>query len=145
MKRARNFRETRGDEVVLPGRTDFPQAAPGRIGILLCDELPQERAGRFGTYAGMFVRLLRSVEPALSFRTFHVQEGELPGTQDDCDAYLITGSSASVYEDLPWLPPLSACVRRLFAEGRKIVGICFGHQLLAHALGGRTERAPQGW
>ena len=61
------------------------------------------------------------------------------------DAYLITGSKASVYDKTPWILSLTGFVQELHSRRKKLVGICFGHQLIARALGGRVEKSPKGW
>lgn len=93
----------------------------------------------------MFVALLGSRDSGLEFTTYDVRADEYPANIDEEDAYLITGSRNSVYDDEPWIPPLLDFVRELHAVRKKIVGICFGHQLVAEALGGRTRKASQGW
>ena len=116
-----------------------------RIGILACDAVREPLLGRHGDYPDMFERLLAPRLPAARFVTYRVHEDEYPAAVTDCDAYIISGSRSSVYEAEPWIVKLAAYVRELYAAERRIVGICFGHQMLAHALGGRTERAHQGW
>ena len=116
-----------------------------RIGILKADSVLPNLAPRFGEYTDMFPALLREADPSLSFAFFDVEKGEYPGTVDACDAYLITGSRHSTYDPLPWIPPLEDFVRRLDSERRKLIGVCFGHQLVARALGGRTGPATHGW
>jgi GMP synthase-like glutamine amidotransferase len=89
----------------------------------------------------MFARLLG---PAFALRTYDVEAGELPPAPDTHPAFLITGSAAGVYEPLSWIAPLLAFLRE--AKGRtKLVGICFGHQAMAEALGGRVEKSERGW
>lgn len=60
------------------------------------------------------------------------------------DGYIITGSAAGVYDDLPWIPELKAWARAA-AGDRPMVGVCFGHQLMAEAFGGRVEKSDRGW
>jgi GMP synthase-like glutamine amidotransferase len=84
-------------------------------------------------------------ELPLEFRDYDVQRGDYPATLDECDAYLITGSRDSVYDDRQWIRRLMAFVRELHAERRTLIGVCFGHQLIAHALGGETRAADTGW
>jgi GMP synthase-like glutamine amidotransferase len=111
------------------------------IGILRTGAPPGELEARFGPYEAMFERLLG---PGFSIRSYDVQAGELPLSPDAHPAYLITGSAAGVYEPLPWIAPLLAFLRE--ARGKaKLVGICFGHQAMAEAFGGRVEKSERGW
>ncbi|MCB0331059.1 MAG: hypothetical protein KDD70_15415, partial [Bdellovibrionales bacterium] len=73
-----------------------------------------------------------------------VTNGELPQAIDDHEVYLITGSPSGCYEEIHWIVELRNFVRSSFEQGKKLCGICFGHQILAHSLGGRTERAKVG-
>ena len=115
------------------------------IGILQVDSVRDEFRGEFENYPEMFQSLFLQADDALEFRSFDVKAGELPVETSECDGYVITGSKDSVYDELPWIEELTVFVQRLHAEKRKLVGICFGHQLIAHCLGGRTEPARQGW
>jgi GMP synthase-like glutamine amidotransferase len=111
------------------------------IGILRTGGPPPELAERFGPYDGMFARLLG---PGFELRGYDVPAGALPPSPSAHPAFLITGSAAGVYEPLPWIAPLLAFLRE--AKGRtKLVGICFGHQAMAEALGGRVEKSERGW
>lgn len=76
---------------------------------------------------------------------YRVTEGEFPPDLHECDAYLVTGSPQGVYDPDPWIPALAAILRRSYAAGQKLVGICFGHQMLAHTLGGHAEKSDRGW
>ena len=113
-----------------------------RIGILKTGRPPLPAIPEFGTYPDMFRRLLG--EAADDWRTYAVDEGELPANPTECDGYLITGSSAGVYEDLPWIAPAEDFLRA--ARGKAaLVGVCFGHQLMAHAFGAEVIKSPKGW
>jgi GMP synthase-like glutamine amidotransferase len=121
-----------------------------RIGILQTDSVLEEFQPRFGDYPQMFEALLRGAARhfdglELELPVFRTHEGELPPAADDCVAYLITGSRESVYADLPWIATLAEFVAEALDSGAKIIGICFGHQLLAHFFGGHTEAAAVGW
>ncbi|MDP5054482.1 MAG: GMP synthase [Congregibacter sp.] len=116
-----------------------------KIGILKTDAVRDEWVGEFGEYPDMFRALLGNRDPDLEFVVFDVRLGEYPADIDEVDAYLVTGSRHSVYDDLPWIDPLLSFVRELNARHKKLVGICFGHQLVAQALDGRTEKASAGW
>jgi len=74
-----------------------------------------------------------------------VIDGEIPASVDDFDGYLVTGSAAGVYDDFDWIAPLMAFLRDAHAADKPLVGICFGHQVIAQALGGHTEKWHGGW
>jgi GMP synthase-like glutamine amidotransferase len=81
----------------------------------------------------------------LELAVYRITESEFPATVSDCDGYVITGSRQSVYDDLPWITELADFLAQAMAAEVRIVGICFGHQLLAHFFGGLTEPAATGW
>jgi len=118
-----------------------------RVGLLMCDHVDaQFRGVTGGDYDDMFAALLAPSPVAdVEFVTYDVVGGELPTAAMECDAWLLTGSRFSAYDDEAWIHALGAFVRDLHAANAPTVGICFGHQLLAHALGGRVERAATGW
>jgi len=115
-----------------------------RIGILKADSVLPNLA-QFGQYTDMFPEILGRADAGLSFASYDVEQGEYPAEIDECHGYLITGSRHSVYDPLPWIPPLEDFIRRLDERKTKLLAVCFGHQLVARALGGRTEPAERGW
>jgi len=116
-----------------------------KIAILRTDTVVPALAARFGEYPDMFMRLLGAVEADLAFSVFDVERGQYPAALRAADGYLITGSRAGVYEGFDWIHRLQDFVRELHGARVPTVGICFGHQLIAQALGGRVERSPRGW
>lgn len=122
-----------------------PNAAELNIGLLLCDDVPEDGRERFGDYMGMFSRGVGAVDPAIRLTPYNAYLGELPKAPGDHDGYLISGSGASVFDDLDWIREAMAFVRRCRDDAVPMVGICFGHQLIAHALGGKTVRSDNGW
>lgn len=110
-----------------------------KIAVLETGVPPPPLADEFGSYPDMFARLLGS---GFEIETFDVQADQLPerGTHA---AYLVTGSPAGVYDPLPWIAPLQSFIRA--AADAKMVGVCFGHQVMAEALGGRVEKSHRGW
>jgi len=113
-----------------------------RLGILETGRPPEGLDGPHGTYPLMFERLLG---PDFSYRSWPVMAGELPETPRDAEAWLVTGSAAGVYDPEPWIAPLEEFLRRSLEAGVPAIGICFGHQVLASALGARVEKAEAGW
>ncbi|MGH9273594.1 MAG: glutamine amidotransferase-related protein [Acidimicrobiales bacterium] len=116
-----------------------------RVGILVCDDVAARYLPIAGDYGDMCAAMVSNADPDAEVVRYDARHGVLPEQPDACDAWLCTGSSASVYDDDPWIADLSAFVRDVHAVRVPFVGICFGHQLLAHALGGRTQRADNGW
>lgn len=118
---------------------------PRRLGLLTCDRLWEPLRSAHGDYAEMYSALLRATGAEFELVSFAVHAGELPPRSDVCDAWLVSGSRASAFENRPWITSLLDFVRATHTAGVRQVGICFGHQVLAHALGGRVERASGGW
>ncbi len=116
-------------------------AGTGGIGILVTGDPPGGLAQTHGDYADMFTALVDEREEVTAYR---VHEGKWPERAEAHRAYLITGSAAGVYEPLPWIADLIAFLRG--AKGKaKLVGICFGHQVMAEAFGGKVEKSERGW
>lgn len=113
------------------------------IGLLETGRPPIEVSADFGTYAEIFTGHLT----ARGFTTtaWHVEGGEMPGSIDECDGWLITGSRHGAYENHAFIAPLEAFIRAAHAAQKPLVGICFGHQIIAQALGGRVEKYSSGW
>ncbi|MGK2950467.1 MAG: glutamine amidotransferase-related protein [Acidimicrobiales bacterium] len=118
---------------------------PLRIGVLEADHVGERYRHIAGGYGDMFRAMIVAADPTVEIEVHDVIHGPLPADPRQCDAWMITGSAASVYDPAPWIEALSDLVRALHDASVPTVGICFGHQLLAQALGGRTERAATGW
>lgn len=114
-----------------------------KIGILQTGHSPDEVRGALGDYSDMFARLLGG--HGFDFVTFNVVDGQFPAGPDDADGWLITGSKHGAYEDHPWIPPLEDLIRAIRDAGKPLIGVCFGHQIIAQALGGKVEKFAGGW
>ncbi len=110
-----------------------------KLAILETGKPPGDLALEFGDYPSMFAALLGS---GFDVESFDVESGELP-QPDAHQAYLITGSPAGVYDPFSWIEPLGQFIRS--AKTSKMVGVCFGHQIMAEALGGHVEKSERGW
>jgi GMP synthase-like glutamine amidotransferase len=113
------------------------------IGILQTGQAPDTLRDRSGDYPAMFEQLLAG--RGLTFRTYHVEGMEFPAGVHDCEGWLITGSRHGTYEDHPFIPRLETFIRDAIAQKVPLVGICFGHQIIAQAMGGTVGRFPGGW
>ena len=114
-----------------------------RIGILQTGRSPDSIRAVQGDYDDLFRDLFTGQD--LTFHIFAVLDGEFPFGPDVADGWLITGSRHSAYEDLPWIAPLEELIRQIYKTDLPMVGICFGHQIIAQALGGTVRKHEGGW
>ncbi len=115
------------------------------IGILETGLINEKLSDRFDPYPVMFASLLNRAEQGFEYQTYSVVRGEMPGSIHDCDAWLITGSRHDAYAKLDWMLALEVFVRDLYRASVPLVGICFGHQIIAQALGGEVVKSDKGW
>ena len=115
------------------------------INILLCDTYLGLLPESIPSHESMFYNLFRPVNPGLTFNIYRVMDGELPEQFDPDALYIIPGSNNAAYDDLPWILALQDWIRKAAARKVPLVGICFGHQVIAQALGGRVEHYAGGW
>ena len=115
------------------------------VGLLLADVHTPERAAKHGPLGGFFERWLQSVRPTFELKFYKAYQGELPARLDEADLFVITGSRSSSYDALDWIPSLEAWIRDTFAARKPLLGMCFGHQIIAQAMGGKVEKAKTGW
>ncbi|MGA0601669.1 glutamine amidotransferase-related protein [Caulobacter sp. KR2-114] len=113
-----------------------------KIGILAAGRPPSALIPEFGDYPSMFRSLLAA--GGHDWATYDVQAGGYPGALAECEAYIVTGSSSGVYDPDPWIGELRGFLRA--ARGQvPLVGVCFGHQIIADAFGGVVIKSPKGW
>jgi GMP synthase (glutamine-hydrolysing) len=114
-----------------------------KAGLLVVGHVDERSRHIAGDYPELFAALLAPV--GIEVVPYAAEDGHLPGSLDECDGWLCTPSRCSVYDGAPWIAGMEDLVRAAIERERPFVGICFGHQLLAQALGGRVERAAGGW
>jgi len=111
------------------------------IGILACDHVSPELldASRNRDYDDMYGEMMRAAEPSIRTRTYDVVGGEMPDSPAECDAWIVTGARYDAYRDEPWIVALRKFIATVLDHQARLVGVCFGHQAVAHALGGKAE------
>lgn len=107
------------------------------------DDMPEHAQRIGGNYPALYASWMQHEQ--IEVVDFPVFEGVTPASLDECSGWLITGSRFSVYDDVDWIRTAADIVRTAVAQERPLVGECFGHQLFAHALGGRTSKSDSGW
>ncbi|WP_108651009.1 glutamine amidotransferase-related protein [Dongshaea marina] len=116
-----------------------------RLGILDCDHIDDRESNYGDYYSERFIKCLKPRLAGWTYSSYRAIDGELPSSLSECDAWLLTGSRYDAYGDIPWISALSRFVEEAINAGHKMVGVCFGHQLLAQALGGRVAPSECGW
>ena len=116
-----------------------------KIGILLVGRASEDLVDKYGTYAEMLINLINSDEKLFEFKTFNILDGVFPLNHNDCDGWIVTGSPHGVYEEHSWIPIVSQLIKDIYDNKLPIFGVCFGHQLIAQALGGNVEKSTKGW
>lgn len=113
--------------------------------MLLCAEDSEYVKRKHGGYFGVFVRLLG--EEGDMWRMYRVASGEFPSEEDvmNLDGFVVTGSCNDAHGNDLWIRQLLNLLQKLVQIKKKVLGICFGHQILCRALGGRTGRSATGW
>jgi GMP synthase-like glutamine amidotransferase len=114
-----------------------------RLGLLQCDSLDPPHVHVAGDYDRLFTELLS--RPGVEVVCYRADLGHLPSSLADCDAWVVPGSRQSVYDDIGWILDLRRLVARLLESERPLIGVCFGHQMIAQELGAPVARAEGGW
>lgn len=114
-----------------------------RIGILKADETPSPLLPKYGRYEKFYINLLG--KHGFQFETYAVVNGDFPTSFEEADGWLVTGSQYAAYQSEQWIDRLKQFIRGTYEREVPLVGICFGHQVVASALGGIVERSREGW
>lgn len=116
-----------------------------RIGVLNCGPVARAIAPKYGEYDRVFREWLGPHDPSLEFTGWDAHLGRLPASPAEADGWILSGSKYGVYEDHNWIEPLKAFIRDARDAKSPMIGVCFGHQIMAEALGGRAEKWKNGW
>lgn len=114
-----------------------------KIGILQTGIAADALIPKHGDYPDNFEVMLHG--RGLEFEVFQVVNGVFPTSVNACEGWLVTGSKHGAYEPHAWIPPLEELIREIYAADLPMVGVCFGHQIIAQALGGKVEKYSGGW
>ncbi|KAJ9644671.1 hypothetical protein H2199_003634 [Coniosporium tulheliwenetii] len=132
---------------------------PLRIAILECDTPLTRTKSKYGGYGGVFKSLLEagadalgqpdlvSSKKGLDITTYDVVNEERYPTLENVDAVLISGSRHNSFENVPWIVKLVEFIKQLLEEQDRVrvIGVCFGHQIVGRAMGVRVDRSDRGW
>lgn len=116
-----------------------------KLTIIQTGDVPLPLRDRFGPYRHMFQTMFDATGHGFSYETVAVSDGEPCPDLSQVEGIVITGSPAGVYEDHAWLDPLRAFIRSAYARNTPMLGVCFGHQIMADALGGDVRKSEKGW
>jgi GMP synthase-like glutamine amidotransferase len=116
-----------------------------KVGILAAGNAPDELISEHGSYAHMIIQLLTNTQCDYQFEVFNVYENHFPSSIKECDAWVISGSKFNAYDQEPWMLRLCELVLAIYKGKRPLIGICFGHQIIAKAFGAQVNKFEGGW
>ncbi len=116
-----------------------------KVAILQCDQVHEKFQTEFGSYSVMIQNMFNHIDESLDFDVFDCQQGHYPNDINNYDFYITTGSKANSFDKTPWIIQLVDFVKTLHQQKKKLIGICFGHQIMALALGKTVTKSDKGW
>ena len=116
-----------------------------KVSILETGKLPECLEIKFGNYPKMFSDLFKELNTTFEIKSYDLINNEFPKNLDNTGLWLITGSSYGVYEKYDWISKLKNLIQKIYITKKPLIGICFGHQIIAEAFGGKVEKSEKGW
>ncbi len=116
-----------------------------KLGILAAGITPDELIGEHGSYAHMIIQLLEKTNSGYSYEVFDVRDGHFPQGINECDAWVVSGSKFNAYDREPWMLKLREVISDIHGAKLPLIGICFGHQIIASVFGAELNKFEGGW
>jgi GMP synthase-like glutamine amidotransferase len=115
------------------------------IGILNAYHFDPTPGNHQEEYTALMMDFAKRVFPGKQVKNFKVAQNQWPQSINECEVWIITGSPKGAYDPDPWIAELKKFIVNLNEHQKKLIGICFGHQMIAEALGGQVIKSPKGW
>ena len=114
-----------------------------KIGILQAGHLSASMQEKYGDLDEVLSKMLQG--HGFEIDSYRVCDNQFPESVSQAQGWLVSGSVNSANDDLAWIWQLKDFIRQSYRHNIPLVGICFGHQVIASALGGTVEKYSGGW